>query len=126
MRPRRLRSPTWRWNVLNLTRVESWLFFEPPPTGSPDYTFIANRLRVALNGTWTRFDVNAAAQYVQFGGLPTKALGPGPFGTGALYYQHAGRTDSSGAYLRTLSLRARHHAFSTVRTMRKLARPIFW
>ncbi len=49
----------------------------------------------------------AAAQYVQFGGLPTKALGPGPFGTGALYYQHAGRTDSSGAYLRTLSLRAR-------------------
>ncbi len=42
----------------------------------------------------------AAAQYVQFGGLPTKALGPGPFGTGALYYQHAGRTDSSFADLR--------------------------
>ncbi len=100
-------SPTWRWNVLNLTRVESWRFFEPPATGSPDYTFIANRLRVALNGTWTRFDVNAAAQYVQFGGLPTKAHGPGPFGTGALYYQHAGRTDSYGAYVRTLSLRAR-------------------
>ncbi|MDP2318897.1 MAG: alginate export family protein [Acidobacteriota bacterium] len=101
-------APTWRWNLFNLTRVESWRFFEPPTTGgNPSYSFIANRLRVGLTGTWKRFDLNAAAQYVQFGGLPTGAVGPGPLGTGALYYQHAGRTDSYGAYVRTLSLRAR-------------------
>ncbi|MDO8678146.1 MAG: alginate export family protein [Acidobacteriota bacterium] len=100
--------PTWRWNLINLTRVESWHFFEPPATGgNPDYTFIANRLRVALTGTWKRFDLSTAAQYVQFGGLPPKAVGPGPLGTGALYYQHASRTDSYGAYVRALSLRAR-------------------
>ena len=99
---------TWQWTLTNLTRAESWHFFEPPTTGgNPDYTFLANRLRVALTGTWKRFDLNAAAQYVQFGGLPTGAVGPGPLGTGALYYQHAGRTDSYGAYVRTLSLRAR-------------------
>jgi hypothetical protein len=94
--------------VNNTSRVESWRFFAPPPSGgNPDYTFVANRLRVGVAGTWSRIDANATVQYVQFGGLPNDASGPGPLGTGALYYSHAGRTDSRGVYLRTLNARAR-------------------
>lgn len=101
-------AASWRIGVANLTRVESWHFFEPPPAGGdPDYTFIGNRLRLTVSGTWRRLDVNLAAQYVQLGGLPRDAVGPGPLGTGALYYQHAGETDSRGAYLRAANVRAR-------------------
>jgi hypothetical protein len=97
-----------RWSVTNTSRLESWSFFDPPPTrGDPDYTFVANRLRIGITGAWSRLDVNAAVQYVQFAGLPTQAFGPGPLGTGALYYDHSGRTDSRGVYLRTLTARAR-------------------
>lgn len=99
---------TWRVSVANVTRVESWRFFDPPPTGGdPDYTFIGNRLRLTATGTWPRVDLNLAGQYVQFGGLPTRATGPGPLGTGGLYYQHAGQSDSRGLYLRTANLRVR-------------------
>ena len=97
-----------RWSVTNTSRIESWRFFDPPPTGGdPDYTFFANRLRVGVSGAWSRLDVNAAVQYVQFGRLPALALGPGPLGTGALYYDASGRTDSRGVYLRTLAARVR-------------------
>lgn len=100
--------PSFRWNLSNTTRLESWHFFEPPPTGgNPDYAFIANRLRAAAIGTWSRIDFGGSVQYVQFGNLPTGATGPGALGTGALYYTHSGRTDSHGVYLRTLFARAR-------------------
>ncbi|MEW6321887.1 MAG: alginate export family protein [Acidobacteriota bacterium] len=100
--------PTWRWSVANVTRVESWRFFEPPPSGGdPTYAFAANRLRVGLAGTWPRVDLQAVGQYVQFGGLPARAAGPGALGTGALYFSHSGETASRGIYLRALNVRAR-------------------
>lgn len=99
---------TWRVSVSNVTRLESWRFFDPPPSGGdPDYTFIANRLRLTTTATWPRVELNLAGQYVQFGGLPTAASGPGPLGTGGLYFQHAGETDSRGLYLRTANIRVR-------------------
>lgn len=97
----------FRWSVTNVSRVESWSYFDPLPGGNPDYTFLANRLRLGVTGTWSRIDVNGSVQYVQFGGLPTQAFGPGALGTGALYYDHSGRTDSHGIYLRTLTARVR-------------------
>ena len=101
-------TPTWTWNLVNMTRVESWQFFEPPRSGGdPDYAFVANRLRVSLTGRWKHFDFSTAVQYVQFGGLPSDAVGPGALGTGALYYQHSGDTSSHGLYPRTLNLRVR-------------------
>lgn len=101
-------TPAWKLNLVNMTRVESWQFFEPPASGGdPDYAFVANRLRVSLTGTWKPFDFSAAVQYVQFGGLPTDAVGPGALGTGALYYQHSGDTASYGLYPRTLNVRVR-------------------
>ncbi len=99
---------TWRWSLANLTRVEVWNYFEPRPGGGdPDYAFLANQLRVDLTGTWPAVDVAAGVQYVQFGGLPTDASGPGALGTGALYYDHSGRRDSHQVYLKRLDLRAK-------------------
>ena len=107
--PAQAQAPSaWRVTVSNLTRVESWRFFEPAPAGGdPDYAFIANRLRVTATLRRPRFDLSAAGQYGQFGGLPSGASGPGALGTGALYFQHAGSPDSRGLYLRTLDLRVR-------------------
>lgn len=94
--------------VRNWTRVENWSFFEPRPGGGdPDYTFIANRLLVGLRHVGKRHEANGSVQYVQFGGLPDNAVGPGPLGTGGLYYDHNRRTDSRGVYVKSLNLLAR-------------------
>jgi hypothetical protein len=99
-------APNWRWSVNNLTRVESWHFFEPRPGGGdPESIFVGNRLRVATTRSWRRVDFTAAVQYVQFGGLPTNAVGPGALGTGALYFEHSQSTTSHQLYPRTLALR---------------------
>jgi hypothetical protein len=99
-------ADVWQPSLVNLTRVESWSFFDPPETGGdPDYTFIANRLRLGLSGTWKRVQLNGAVQYVQFGGLPTAANGPGFLGTGGLYYFHSNSTTSHGLYVPALNVR---------------------
>lgn len=95
-----------RWQVRDTTRVESWRFFEPKTGGgNPDYTFIANRLFVGIDYRHPRIDAVAAAQYVQFGGLPTNATGPGALGSGPQYFDHAGDTNSRQLYLKALYLR---------------------
>ena len=91
--------------VRNWTRVESWSYFEPRPGGGdPDYTFIANRLLAGLRHTGPRHEINASVQYVQFGGLPDDAIGPGQLGTGATYYDHNRRTDSRQVYLKSANV----------------------
>ena len=83
-----------------------WRFFEPPPGGgNNEYAFGANRLFAGVQRTGRAFDVTAALQYVQFGGLPSDAVGPGPLGTGAVYYAHAQRSDSHQVYLRYANVR---------------------
>jgi hypothetical protein len=90
----------------NWTRVESWRFFEPRPGGGePDYTFVANRLQAGVRHTRPRWEVTGALQYVQFGGLPERAIGPGALGTGALYFDASQDTNSNQVYLKTLNLR---------------------
>lgn len=99
-------TSAWRATATNLTRVESWSFFEPPPTGgNPDSNFVGNRLRVGLSRSWPRVDVAGALQYVQFGGLPDAAVGPGFLGTGALYYFHSQRTTSRGVFVPAINVR---------------------
>jgi hypothetical protein len=101
-------APAVRWQISDTTRVEHWRFFEPRPGGGdPDYTFVANRLFAGLDYRGRRLDVAAGVQYVQFGGLPTRASGPGALGTGPQYFDQAGRTDSRQVYLRTLHMRLR-------------------
>ena len=95
--------PAIVWRVRNATRAEVWRFFRPQPGGgTPDYEFVANRLLVGVEGKRQRLEFGAQVQYVQFGGLPTTAIGPGPLGTGALYFDQARRTDSRRVYLKAL------------------------
>ncbi|MGQ0732027.1 MAG: alginate export family protein [Acidobacteriota bacterium] len=95
-------SPTWTAAAVNLTRLESWQFFEPrTPGGDPDYAFVGNRLRVEMRRRWPKAELTLAAQHVAFGGLPDGASGPGPLGTGALYFDQGGRrTNAQQLYLR--------------------------
>lgn len=92
-----------------------WRFFEPPAGGgNNEYAFLANRLFAGVQRTSGTFDLTAALQYVQFGGLPSDAVGPGPLGTGAVYYAHAARSDSHQVYLRYANLRIKRLIPSTV------------
>jgi hypothetical protein len=94
--------------VRNWTRVETWSFFEPRPGGGdPDYTTFANRLLAGIRHTGPRYEAIAALQYVQFAGLPDDAIGPGPLGTGATYFDHNRRSDSRGVYLRLLNVQVK-------------------
>jgi hypothetical protein len=88
-------AATWSVSAVNLTRFESWRYFEPPPGGGdPDYSFLGNRLRVEARGRWPRAEVTLAAQYAGQLSLPTGASGPGAFGTGALYFDQSGRHEN--------------------------------
>ena len=91
-----------------------WRFFEPPSGGgNDDYAFTANRLFGSVQRTAPAYDLTAALQYVQFGGLPGDAVGPGPLGTGAVYYAHSGRSDSHQIYLRYANVRLKRLLRST-------------
>jgi hypothetical protein len=102
-----LPTATWQVTAANLTRIESWRFFEPPPGGGdPDYTFLGDRLRVQARRQWKRVEVDVAAQYVGLVGLPTSASGPGALGTGALYFDQGGRRENpQQLYLRFANVR---------------------
>lgn len=83
-----------------------WRFFEPRPGGgNNDYAFVANRLFAGVQQTARVYDLSAALQYVHFADLPADATGPGPLGTGAVYFAHAGRSDSHQVYLRYANVR---------------------
>ena len=99
-------TPATILRLRNWTRAELWRFFEPPPGGgNHEYVYAANRFQFGLYRTRPRYDVSGALQYVQFGGLPNNATGPGPLGLGAAYFAHAGRSNSHQVYLRYLNLR---------------------
>jgi hypothetical protein len=100
-------AATWSVSAVNLTRVESWRYFEPPPGGGePDYSFLGNRLRVEARGRWRRAEVTLAAQYAGQLGLPTGASGPGALGTGSLYFDQSGKRENpQEIYLRYANVR---------------------
>jgi hypothetical protein len=89
----------------NVTRVESWRFFDPPADGgNPDYAFAANRLLAGLRVAGRWYEATGALQYVQFGGLPDDASGPGALGTGGSYFDHNRRRHSGQVYLQSLNV----------------------
>jgi hypothetical protein len=107
--PDATRAPPLSFFARNTTRAEIWRFFEPRAGGAdPDYAHIGNRLFFGLDARHARVDFTTGLQYVQFGGLPADAIGPGPLGAGAAYFQHAGRTDSRQLYIRTVNARFKH------------------
>jgi hypothetical protein len=95
--------------VRNTIRVEHWRFFEPRAGGGdPVYTTFGFRLLAGVRQTRPRFEWIAAAQYVQFGGLPERSIGPGPLGTGATYFDHQRDTNPGHVYLRLANLQVRN------------------
>jgi hypothetical protein len=99
---------TTEWFARNLTRVESWRFFEPPSGGGdPTSTYVGTRFHFGVRRTERRVDLQAAGQFVQLGWLPEHATGPGPLGLGAVYYDHAGSTHPGEIYLKYLNARFR-------------------
>ena len=98
-------SPAVQPFLRNWTRFEVWRYFEPPPGGgNPDTAHIGNRLQAGVRVRGGILDATVALQYVQFGGLPSDAIGPGALGTGALYFDHSGDRLSHQLFLKTASL----------------------
>jgi hypothetical protein len=94
----------------NWTRLEVWRYFEPPPPsptltpGDPTTAHVGNRLLAGLRVRRGWGDATVAAQYVQFGGLPANAVGPGALGTGALYFDHSNDRSSGQVFLKTANV----------------------
>jgi hypothetical protein len=115
-------QPAVTGTVSNVTRVESWSYFQPKgdplalpppgsdPLGSPDYTFLGDRAELAVRVTGTRWDLNGAFNYVRLENLPTRAIGPGALGSGAFYFAATGVRYSYQLYLGelTATLKARN------------------
>ena len=98
----------------NVTRVESWSFFQPRPpatpdqlVGDPNYTFIGDRAELGVRVEGARFGVSGAFNYVRLENLPTKAIGPGGLGTGAFYFAATGVPYSYQLYLNELTLKVK-------------------
>ncbi|MSO36206.1 MAG: hypothetical protein EXQ54_07230 [Acidobacteria bacterium] len=100
----------------NITRVESWSFFQPridpvaltaEPIGDPNYTFIGDRAELGVRVEGARFDVSGAFNYVRLENLPTTAIGPGGLGSGAFYFAATGVRYSYQLYLSDLTLKVK-------------------
>lgn len=100
--------------VSNVTRVESWSYFQPridpgaateAPVGDPDYTFIGDRAELGVRVEGSRFDLSGAFNYVRLENLPTNAIGPGGLGSGAFYFAATGLSYSYQLYLGELTAR---------------------
>jgi hypothetical protein len=95
----------------NVTRVESWSFFQPrrdllpiEEVANPDYTFAGDRAQLGVRVEGRRFDIAAAFNYVRLENLPTNAIGPGALGSGGFYYASSGFPYSYQLYLSELNL----------------------
>jgi hypothetical protein len=107
-------EPKVTGTVSNITRVESWSYFEPRvdilaptqgPIGEPDYTFIGDRAELGVRVDGERFDLSGVFNYVRLENLPTDAIGPGGFGSGAFYFAATGVSYSYQLYLGELTAR---------------------
>jgi hypothetical protein len=91
----------------DVTGVESWSFFEPRVAADPDYTLLSNRATLGVRITTPRLDVQGAFQYATVVGLPRRAMGPGPLGPGAMYFDAAHTPSAFQLYFKALSLRVK-------------------
>lgn len=92
--------------IRNVTRVESWSFFEPPAGGGePDYSMLGNRATIGVKVQSSRLVVQGSLQYAQMIGLPRGSIGPGPLGPGPIFFVSAENSRAYQLYFKTLSLR---------------------
>lgn len=102
--------------VSNVTRVESWSYFQPAPDpraltrgplADPHYTFVGDRSELGVRVDGSRVDLAGAFSYVRLENLPTNAIGPGALGAGAFYFAAVGVRYSYQLYLSELALRVK-------------------
>lgn len=107
-------QPQVTGSISNVTRVESWRYFQPrvdtfspsaEPVGEPDFTFVGDRAELGVRVAGRRFDLSGAFNYVRIENLPTDAIGPGAFGPGAFYFAATGERYSYQLYLGELTVR---------------------
>ncbi len=107
-------QPAVTGTLSNVTRVESWSYFQPAPhsetqppapIGDPDYTFIGDRAELGVRVDGRRFDLSGRFNYVRLENLPTRAIGPGGLGAGAFYFAATGIRYSYQLYLGELNAR---------------------
>ena len=92
--------------IRNVTRVESWSFFEPPEGGGdPTYALFGNRATLGVRVESRRLVMQGSLQYTQMIGLPSRSIGPGPLGPGPIFYVSAENSRAYQLYFKTLSLR---------------------
>jgi hypothetical protein len=104
--PAQERHPEVRATIRNVTRAESWSFFDPPSDRvDPTYTLLSNRATLGVHVNARRLAVEGSFQYAQLVGLPRRAVGPGPLGPGALFYAAARTPEAYQLYVKTLSAR---------------------
>ena len=121
-------QPAVTGTVSNVTRVESWSYFQPrtdpgaeteAPAGNPDYTFLGDRAELGVGVQGSRFDLSGAFNYVRLENLPTNAIGPGGLGSGAFYFAATGLSYSYQLYLGELTARLKSPRISlTIGRMR--------
>lgn len=88
----------------DVTRVESWSFFDPGPGGGdPDYTFLGNRMTLGVRASSPRWEATGAFQYIQLFGLPREAIGPGALGSGGYYFYSANNRNAYQFYASRLN-----------------------
>ena len=125
-------EPKVTGTISNVTRVESWSFFEPridglavdaDLIGNPDYTFIGDRAELGVLVEGDRFDLGGAFNYVRLENLPTHAIGPGGFGTGAFYFAATGVRYSYQLYLGELTVRVKSRDRRQVLSFGRLVLP---
>ena len=113
---RALAQPQVTGTIANVTRVESWSYFEPrldiltltqQPIGQPDYTFVGDRAELGVRVEGKTFDLTGAFNYVRLENLPTNAIGPGGLGSGAFYFAATGVRYSYQLYLGELTVRVK-------------------
>jgi hypothetical protein len=121
-----LAQPNVTGTISNVFRVESWSFFEPridilslstDPIGEPDYTFVGDRAELGVNVQGERFDLAGAFNYVRLENLPTTAIGPGGFGSGAFYFAATGERYSYQLYFGELAVRVKSRDRSRILTV---------
>jgi hypothetical protein len=109
-------SPKITGTLSNVTRVESWSYFQPAsdllaltqePLADPTYIFLGDRAELGVRVESARFDLSGAFNYVRVENLPTNAIGPGGLGAGAFYFAAVGVRYSYQLYLTELTLRAK-------------------
>ncbi len=99
-------SPHVEPYIRDVTRVESWSFFQPfEGGGNPTYSFVGNRATLGVRVKSVRFDLDGAFQYAQLVGVPERAVGPNALGSGGFYFFQAGSREAYQLYFKAINVR---------------------